>query len=1169
MRSRLMRRRKFSEIQTNIELNEYGWFSVVIPEGRENLIKNPSFETNANGAVAVGGTIARTDDFQSHGAISLAVTPAAGVNDGMYYDDPAHDFDVAENTLYWPSFDFKADGGRKYKAYVARQYSGTQLGAAYPFTATGHRQRIEFPYREGDNTLVDNLIAYWKLTEATAATRMDSVGNNDLTPTGGANPGPSQITGKVGNAARFTRANTEGLTLADNTDMGTGDVDFLFAGWVRLTTKPAGIMALFSKWGAAGSREYALQWNNTTDRFVFTITGDGTTSVSVSADNFGAPATATWYFIEVWHDSVNNQIGIRVNRGTANTTAHATGVFDTGSSFLMGNLLAAQYLDGDLDEWGFWKGRLLSSTELDAIYNGGFADTYPFLYRRLYIVKDNETNTRPFYIDGLQFEAGDFPTTLIVGDMVGLVPNFDDYYWTGAPHESTSVRVANSADGGRVVNLRQLGLRVISHVGLGMTGLSLALTPLGNGGAFYQGTTVRDRSFNIIGEINGDEYQTLDMYEQALVDAFSPNRVSPQQPIKLLYQPLDDCGNSIGETLEIACLPDGDFLQMQTDNLNARRLALPFRLYLPFVAKNATDQGLIMQYQTAVQMSGMVRRMSDGTWDNLNGPTPAVAGNISVMKWGPDGRLYAGGAYTTIGGVAINGIGYYDPNDDAWHAMGTGQTTGDVLAIAFGPDGKVYVGGSYTAMGGVANTSRIAYWDGSAWNAMGTGAANNNVRSIAAGLNGIIYATGDFTGMGGIANTNFIAQWSGTAWSAMGTGLVGGVTGRTISVGLNGYIFVGGNYASASAVANTLNIAYWNPTAASWNSLGTGGANNDIYSSAVAPSGEVFFGGTYTVIGGQSINRISRYNGVSFFAMGTGAPAGIVQTLAYNQFDNLLYISGTFTSLSGLSPAGSVMAWNGSSFVWTDFYLPSPATITSFAIGLDQSIAACFNAFGILTPGYVQTVTNNGSDVSWPTVVLRGGSARVFQLVNRTTGAAIYFNLTLNNGEVATLILSPSGATFNSTFNGNILGTILPGSNTAGFNLQPGDNQIELFMTYTDVETGDGGAQLTSYSLQGVNTANSDSGTLYPSIVNLGGANRRVDFYQDSARTQLVAQTGTYAATGTQDVTEANSSGITGTVSVVAIGAADVDIVIVVPISRMYWSPDYASLSGAVRPRVL
>ena len=110
----------------------------------------------------------------------------------------------------------------------------------------------------------------------------------------------------------------------------------------------------------------------------------------------------------------------------------------------------------------------------------------------------------------------------------------------------------------------------------------------------------------------------------------------------------------------------------------------------------------------------------------------------------------------------------------AWSALGSGmggQSIGWVNALAVSGT-NLYAGGSFTTAGGVP-ANYIAKWDGSAWSALGSGISGPNglggVNALAvSGTN--LYAGGWFTTAGGVPATN-IAKWDGSAWSALGSGM--------------------------------------------------------------------------------------------------------------------------------------------------------------------------------------------------------------------------------------------------------------------------------------------------------------------------------------------------------------------------------------------------------------
>jgi len=64
-----------------------GKWSIIVPEARTNLVKNPSIETNTTGHAATGSTISKDSDYARAGAFSLkVVTDDAGASEGTVYN---------------------------------------------------------------------------------------------------------------------------------------------------------------------------------------------------------------------------------------------------------------------------------------------------------------------------------------------------------------------------------------------------------------------------------------------------------------------------------------------------------------------------------------------------------------------------------------------------------------------------------------------------------------------------------------------------------------------------------------------------------------------------------------------------------------------------------------------------------------------------------------------------------------------------------------------------------------------------------------------------------------------------------------------------------------------------------------------------------------------------
>ncbi len=214
-----------------------------------------------------------------------------------------------------------------------------------------------------------NLIAYWSLDEL-SGTRFDTHGSNNLSDAGAVGNG-TLVQGK---AADFEVDGSGRLTIADNAALSFGDEDFSFAIWVKTETQ-AGSMRIIGKWEGGGNNEYLLYYDGGSDRFIFTVSNDGTATGAVTANNLGAVANATKYLIIPWHDSVANTLNIQVNNGTVDSQAYANGCNDNTSTFVLGGLAATGTYDGLMDE-GAVDGQVWTADEREWIYNSGNGRNY-------------------------------------------------------------------------------------------------------------------------------------------------------------------------------------------------------------------------------------------------------------------------------------------------------------------------------------------------------------------------------------------------------------------------------------------------------------------------------------------------------------------------------------------------------------------------------------------------------------------------------------------------------------------------------------------------------------------------------------------------------------------------------------------------------------------------
>ncbi len=301
-----------------------------------------------------------------------------------------------------------------------------------------------------------------------------------------------------------------------------------------------------------------------------------------------------------------------------------------------------------------------------------------------------------------------------------------------------------------------------------------------------------------------------------------------------------------------------------------------------------------------------IARWNGASWSALgSGVEPCSGSDDCVGTLVVAGSsLYAGGAFTTAGGVATRYIARWDGAN--WHRLGGKGTDGMVGALAVGPDGLLYAGGSFTTAGGLT-VNRIARWDGSAWHPLDSGMSGGDetrVSAFAVGPDGSVYAGGNFTTAGG-APVNNIARWDGTAWHPLSSGLGGSYdVVLALVLGSDGALYAGGNFG----------IARWDGTA--WHPLG-GGTNNTVDALAVGPDGSLYAGGGFTTAGEVTAYRIARWDGTTWYPVGSGLQGiypdySSVRALAFGP-DGALYAGGDFTTAGDVLTNG-IARWDGTAW---------------------------------------------------------------------------------------------------------------------------------------------------------------------------------------------------------------------------------------------------------------
>lgn len=103
----------------------------------------------------------------------------------------------------------------------------------------------------------------------------------------------------------------------------------------------------------------------------------------------------------------------------------------------------------------------------------------------------------------------------------------------------------------------------------------------------------------------------------------------------------------------------------------------------------------------------------------------SVNGTVTSLSMGPDGKLYAAGGFSTIGGVSTGGVARYNFKTSTWESVDfTGiivsdaYSTGDIAAFS---DGSILLASSSLGDAGGPFTTDAAFFDGATWNMVDIG----------------------------------------------------------------------------------------------------------------------------------------------------------------------------------------------------------------------------------------------------------------------------------------------------------------------------------------------------------------------------------------------------------------------------------------------------------------
>ncbi len=218
-------------------------------------------------------------------------------------------------------------------------------------------------------TLRTGLIAYYKLEEATGATRADAYNSNNLTDANSV----VQVTGKINNGAGFTRTSSQKLSIASasiSPAYDGGDMSLAFWTDFTDTTNLGGVMAKLNNADNHGFRVFTNH------------DGAGTIFYQAysSSGNYGNFYSNVNSGDGIWHLGIITRTGStikiyidNVDKTTEESHGGTIGDISNTAAFELGNDPAGYY-SGSLDEVGWWN-KVLSAQEMTDLWNSGNGQT--------------------------------------------------------------------------------------------------------------------------------------------------------------------------------------------------------------------------------------------------------------------------------------------------------------------------------------------------------------------------------------------------------------------------------------------------------------------------------------------------------------------------------------------------------------------------------------------------------------------------------------------------------------------------------------------------------------------------------------------------------------------------------------------------------------------------
>ena len=312
----------------------------------------------------------------------------------------------------------------------------------------------------------------------------------------------------------------------------------------------------------------------------------------------------------------------------------------------------------------------------------------------------------------------------------------------------------------------------------------------------------------------------------------------------------------------------------------------------------------------AIPKKALVRLNSDGTLDNSFTYTNESSGTFTSLKMLPNGKILAGGKFTSSIGTAKRNLIRINTDgtvDDTFNS-GTNEAL-PVTSIAFKSDGGILIGGDFTSyndtlIGRFAQLESDGTLDTTFYNPGGfASGSNNDTSSMALQTDGKIIISGTYVSSYNDTPTSRLVRINrdGTLDTTFTTGYGPNFTVYDIAIQSDGKIIIVGQFKYYNNILRN-RIARINADGTLDASFVIGtGADDIIYDVALQTDGKILITGAFLNYNGVSTKYLARLNanGTLDTTFNIGAGPDVQPSSVTIQTDGQIIITGHFTKYDG------------------------------------------------------------------------------------------------------------------------------------------------------------------------------------------------------------------------------------------------------------------------------